>query len=90
MAAAPRKSYPLRADAALMAAMQAWADDELRSVNAQIEYVLRDALRAAGRLSAAPAGAGEAGADEPFLVTRPSSDSEGEDEDLFPIRRAPE
>jgi hypothetical protein len=31
-----------------------WADDELRSLNAQIEYVLRDALRKAGRLPRAP------------------------------------
>ncbi len=31
--------------------MQRWADDDLRSLNAQIEYVLRDALRRAGRLS---------------------------------------
>jgi hypothetical protein len=30
--------------------MRRWSDDELRSVNAQIEYVLRDALRRAGRL----------------------------------------
>ena len=30
--------------------MQRWSDDELRSVNAQIEYVLRDALRKQGRL----------------------------------------
>ena len=30
--------------------MQRWADDELRSLNAQIEYVLREALRKAGRL----------------------------------------
>jgi hypothetical protein len=30
--------------------MQRWSDDELRSLNAQIEYVLRDALRKAGRL----------------------------------------
>ncbi len=30
--------------------MRRWSDDELRSVNAQIEYVLRDALRKAGRL----------------------------------------
>lgn len=30
--------------------MQRWAQDELRSVNAQIEYVLREALRKAGRL----------------------------------------
>ncbi|HAV70773.1 MAG TPA: Arc family DNA binding domain-containing protein, partial [Stenotrophomonas sp.] len=33
-----------------LAAAQRWADDELRSLNAQIEYVLRDALRKAGRL----------------------------------------
>ena len=32
--------------------MQRWSDDELRSLNAQIEYVLRDALRKAGRLPA--------------------------------------
>jgi hypothetical protein len=32
--------------------MKRWSDDELRSVNAQIEYVLRDALRHAGRLPA--------------------------------------
>jgi len=30
--------------------MQRWSDDDLRSVNAQIEYVLRDALRKSGRL----------------------------------------
>ena len=34
----------------MLDAIQRWADDELRSVNAQIEYVLRDALRKAGRL----------------------------------------
>jgi hypothetical protein len=36
----------------VLEAMQRWADDELRSVNAQIEYVLRDGLRHAGRLGA--------------------------------------
>lgn len=34
----------------MLAAAQRWADDELRSLNAQIEYVLRDALRKSGRL----------------------------------------
>jgi len=34
--------------------MQAWAEDELRSVNAQIEYVLRDALRKSGRSKKPP------------------------------------
>ncbi|MFT4197449.1 MAG: Arc family DNA binding domain-containing protein [Pseudoxanthomonas sp.] len=48
-----KKAYPLRISAEVMAAAQRWADDELRSLNAQIEYVLRDALRKAGRLPAA-------------------------------------
>ena len=45
-----KKAYPLRINAQVLDAIQRWADDELRSVNAQIEYVLRDALRKAGRL----------------------------------------
>jgi hypothetical protein len=45
-----KKAYPLRINADVLAAAQRWADDELRSLNAQIEYVLRDALRKAGRL----------------------------------------
>ena len=49
---AERKAYPLRISADVLSAAQRWADDELRSLNAQIEYVLRDALRKAGRLPA--------------------------------------
>lgn len=45
-----KKSLPLRLDPRIYAAMQRWADDELRSLNAQIEWVLREALRRAGRL----------------------------------------
>ncbi|HJP98071.1 MAG TPA: Arc family DNA binding domain-containing protein [Rhodanobacteraceae bacterium] len=45
-----RKAYPLRINAAVLDAMQRWSNDELRSLNAQIEYVLRDALRKTGRL----------------------------------------
>jgi hypothetical protein len=45
-----KKAYPLRINARVLEAMQRWADDELRSLNAQIEYVLRDALRRNGRL----------------------------------------
>ena len=47
---AAKKAYPLRINADVLKAMQRWSDDELRSVNAQIEYVLRDALRKSGRL----------------------------------------
>lgn len=46
-----KKGYALRINSEILAATQRWADDELRSVNAQIEYLLRDALRRAGRLA---------------------------------------
>lgn len=45
-----KKAYPLRINADVLAAMQRWSDDELRSLNAQIEYVLRDALVKNGRV----------------------------------------
>ena len=45
-----KKAYPLRINATVLAAMQRWSDDELRSLNAQIEYVLRDALVKNGRV----------------------------------------
>ncbi|MGD9583598.1 MAG: Arc family DNA binding domain-containing protein [Lysobacterales bacterium] len=56
-----KKAYPLRINAAVLAAMQRWSDDELRSVNAQIEYVLREALRRAGRLPGSEDGGRKAG-----------------------------
>ena len=49
-----KKAYPLRISAEILGATQRWADDELRSLNAQIEYLLRDALRKAGRLPNSP------------------------------------
>ena len=45
-----KKAYPLRVSSDVLAAMQRWSDDELRSLNAQIEYVLRDALVKSGRV----------------------------------------
>ena len=45
-----KKAFPLRVNEQVIAAMQRWADDDLRSVNAQIEYVLRDALVKSGRV----------------------------------------
>jgi hypothetical protein len=45
-----RKAFLIRVDAALLQAMQRWANDDLRSLNAHIEFLLRDALRRAGRL----------------------------------------
>jgi hypothetical protein len=45
-----RKAFLLRVDPKLLEAVQRWADDDLRSLNAQIEFLLRRALRDAGRL----------------------------------------
>lgn len=42
---APRKQYLLRIDPDLWAQIERWAADDLRSVNGQIEYLLRDAVR---------------------------------------------
>ncbi len=44
-----RKTYPLRINPEILAAMQRWANDDLRSMNAQIEFVLRESLVQAGR-----------------------------------------
>jgi len=49
-----KKAYPLRINEEVLNAMQGWANDELRSVNAQIEYVLREALRTSGRTKKPP------------------------------------
>jgi hypothetical protein len=46
---AQRKPFLLRIDPALWAELEAWAQDELRSVNGQIEYVLRQAVLARKR-----------------------------------------
>lgn len=46
---AERKAFLVRLDPALHEALQRWADADLRSLNAQIEFLLRRALREAGR-----------------------------------------
>lgn len=45
-----KKAFALRISEPVMQAMQGWADDDLRSLNAQIEWVLREALKKSGRL----------------------------------------
>ena len=47
---AERKPFLLRVDPTVLDALQKWAADDLRSVNAQLELLLRDALARAGRL----------------------------------------
>lgn len=44
------RSFVLRVDAATMEALEAWADDEFRSINGQLQWILADALRRSGRL----------------------------------------
>ncbi len=67
-----KKSFPLRINEQVINAMQRWADDDLRSLNAQIEYVLRDALVKNGRVKLVQkvvtdveSVSGEAGSTEP-------------------------
>ena len=47
---AEKKAYPLRINPEVLQALQRWADDDLRSLNAQIEFLLREALRKAKRI----------------------------------------
>lgn len=54
-----KKAFPLRMSTSVLDAVQQWANDELRSLNAQIEYVLRDALHKANRLPKKQPVAGE-------------------------------
>jgi hypothetical protein len=56
---AERKTFLVRLDPKVHEALQRWADDELRSLNAQIEFALRQALQKAGRLKPGSSGAGE-------------------------------
>jgi hypothetical protein len=46
---AQRKAFLLRVDPALLESLQRWADDDLRSLNGQIEFLLRKALAESGR-----------------------------------------
>ena len=55
---AQRKSFLLRIDPKVLDAVQRWANDDLRSLNGQIEFVLRKALREVGRLKT-PGGEGK-------------------------------
>jgi hypothetical protein len=51
-----RKAFLLRIDPEVLDAVQRWANDDLRSLNAQIEFVLRRVLKQEGRLGAERAG----------------------------------
>lgn len=52
---AEKKPFLLRVDRSLLDSLQRWATDDLRSLNGQIEFLLRDALKRAGRAASADA-----------------------------------
>ncbi|MFK7864189.1 MAG: hypothetical protein AB8B95_08205 [Pseudohongiellaceae bacterium] len=60
-----RKPYPLRINGDILEALQRWASDDLRSVNGQIEFLLRDSLIAAGRFKPYTSAAVAEGEDSP-------------------------
>lgn len=62
---ADRKPFLLRIDREILDALQRWANDDLRSLNGQIEFVLRRALKTSGRESAPPDTPAEAEPPEP-------------------------
>ena len=47
---AAKKSFALRLDEKMMKAVEKWAEDEFRSTNGQLEWIIREALKKAGRL----------------------------------------
>jgi hypothetical protein len=65
MASEPRKAFLLRIDPALWFDLESWAQDELRSVNGQIEYLLRQAVQRRKGATAPPVPPGAGGGEEP-------------------------
>lgn len=62
------KSFVLRIDAATMDALEQWADDEFRSINGQLQWIIADALRRSGRLKKPRAAGGSAPAADTVAV----------------------
>jgi hypothetical protein len=61
---ADRKSFLLRIDPEVLDAVQRWANDDLRSLNGQIEFLLRKVLKSEGRLTDGRSARGVRPADE--------------------------
>lgn len=62
---AKRDAFLLRLDPQILAALRRWADDDLRSLNAQIDFLLRRSLREAGRMPGKARPAREGDGEEP-------------------------
>jgi hypothetical protein len=63
--AASKKTFVLRVDEGVYTALEAWAADEFRSVNGQIEYIIDKALRSAGRKKSGRTSKAEKGGEAP-------------------------
>ena len=74
---AERKSFLMRIDPALWRELERWAADDLRSVNGQVEFILREALRRRGGRSGASAEHDATGADEVAASQGPATPQEG-------------
>jgi hypothetical protein len=77
---AERKPFLLRLDPETFAALQAWAADDLRSVNGQVEFLLRRSLRDAARLPGPRGEAGAAGKEAASRAAAPSAGTPGADD----------
>lgn len=75
---AKKKAFALRVSEPVMQAMQRWADDDLRSLNAQIEWVLREALKKSGRLRDAKAEPVEESGEERSVEENDRKDNRGD------------
>lgn len=75
------KSFVLRVDAATMEALEQWADDEFRSINGQLQWIIADALRRSGRLKRPSAAAAES---EGGVMPPSSAETDG-DADTMPV-----
>ncbi len=76
---AERKNYPLRLDPEIYEALRVWAGDEMRSVNAQIEFLLSRALQQAGRRRPHPPAPSPAPPLTPSPGEGENDDGKGED-----------
>ena len=72
---ADRKPFLLRIDSGVLEALQRWANDDLRSLNGQIDFVLRQALRASGRLPKTGEPASTPERADPGAANPPASDA---------------
>jgi hypothetical protein len=81
---AERKRFLLRLDPSLFEALRRWAQDDLRSINGQIEYLLTEQVRRAGRLPHRPS---RQRADQPSAPPDDEDDSIDSEEPAASSRR---